>query len=131
MNFRVNSPGLGPGIVGLAGTGKNQGIFSKIAMPLGHGVSAGILLSHEVSSFDGVSKIGQTVHYETEWRPSGGGGIAWQVNPQLLVGARVILNSDFERRTDPAGVPRALRDPVSSVWALRIPPGREDCSIME
>lgn len=108
VNFRVNSPGLGPGKVDLVGTGQNQGIFSKIAMPLGRGVSAGILLSHEVSRFDGVSQSGQAVHYETEWLPSGGGGIAWQVSPQLLVGTRVILNSDLERRTDPAGVTEGI-----------------------
>jgi len=108
VNFQVTSPGLGPGKVAVVGTGRNEGFFSKIAMPLGYGVSAGVLLSHEISSFDAVTQGGQRVRYETDWRPSGGFGVAWQANPQLLVGTRVILNTDLERRIDPSGVSEGI-----------------------
>ena len=108
VNFRVRSPGLGAGKVAVVGTGRNEGFFSKIAMPLGHGVSAGVLLSHEISSFDAMTQSGQRVRYETDWRPSGGFGVAWQANPKLLVGTRVILNTDLERRIDPSGVSEGI-----------------------
>jgi hypothetical protein len=106
VHFKTKSPGLGPNPVPVTGTGADHAIFSKIAMPLGNGFSAGVLLSYETSEFSAVSDAnpGQTVHYETQWRPSGGFGVAWQPNKTWLVGFRALLNTDDERRTDPAGV---------------------------
>lgn len=41
MHLALSSPGLGPTKRDLVGSGANQAVFAKIAMPLGHGVSAG------------------------------------------------------------------------------------------
>lgn len=51
VRFSAKSPGLGPSPVPLLGKGSDHAIFSKIAMPLGEGVSVGVLLSHETSQF--------------------------------------------------------------------------------
>jgi hypothetical protein len=106
VRFNTKSPGLGPGSVPVVGSGNNQALFSKIAMPLGNGFSAGVLLSYEVSTFDAnsVSNPSQSVRYETEWRPSGGFGVAWQPNDKVLAGFRALLNTDLERRIDSTGV---------------------------
>jgi hypothetical protein len=79
-------------------------------MPLGHGVSAGLLLSYETSHFDAssVAAPDNTVRYQTYWRPSGGLGIAWQPNTRLLFGFRVLSNNDLERRTDATGTVEGL-----------------------
>jgi hypothetical protein len=105
VGFNAKSPGLGPSTVPVIGRGRDQALFSKIAMPLGNGVSAGVLLSYEVSKFDAtsVSNPAQSVRYETEWRPSGGFGVAWQPNDKLLAGFRALLNTDLERRIDSTG----------------------------
>ncbi len=103
--FNTQSPGLGPTPVALIGNGSDRAVFSKIAMPLGKGLSAGVLLSFEESHFDASSGTNplQTVHYETKWRPSGGLGVTWQPNKAILIGLRGLVNSDMERRTDSAG----------------------------
>ncbi len=105
VGFNAKSPGLGPSAVPVIGSGRDQALFSKIAMPLGNGVSAGVLLSYEVSKFDAtsVSNPAQSVRYETEWRPSGGFGLAWQPSDKLLAGFRALLNTDLERRIDSTG----------------------------
>lgn len=105
VRFTTKSPGLGPGAVPVSGTGSDHALFSKIALPLGQGFSVGALLSYETSKFDALAdaNAANTIHYETEWRPSGGFGVTWQPIPRLLVGARALLNSDEERRTDSAG----------------------------
>ncbi|MBI3789268.1 MAG: hypothetical protein HY275_00100, partial [Gemmatimonadetes bacterium] len=83
------------------GSGADQGLFFKAAMPLGAGWSAGLLLSYELSQFDATgASTGVAVHYETQWRPSGGFGVTWQQTSRFLVGSRVILNSDAELRRD-------------------------------
>ncbi len=102
VSFSAKSPGLGPASVPLIGTGLNEGLFAKAAMPLGNGFSAGVMLAHEESKFDATSQGGQGVHYETSWRPSGGAGVAWE-NEKMLIGVRTILNNDRERRTDNLG----------------------------
>ena len=102
VQFKLKSPGLGPDPTPVAGHGSDNALFSKIALPLGHGVSAGILLSYERSHFD-ASAIGapdNTVRYQTFWRPSGGFGVAWQPSNRLLFGFRALLNNDLEQRTD-------------------------------
>jgi len=110
VHFRTKSPGLGPGAVPLTGTGADHALFSKIALPLGQGFSAGVLLSYETSQFDAAAdtNASNTIHYETQWRPSGGFGVTWQPNPRVLIGARALLNSDEERRTGSAGTPEGI-----------------------
>ncbi len=105
IHFMTSSPALGqrqPAI----GQGANQAIFTKMAMPLGGGLSAGVLLSHEVSQFNTQSTVNSTraSQYQTEWRPSGGWGLAWEKpDSSLLVGFRALLNRDRERRIDATG----------------------------
>ncbi|HEV8261780.1 MAG TPA: hypothetical protein VGQ19_13615 [Burkholderiales bacterium] len=105
VHFNTKSPGLGPSPVAVTGSGKDDALFTKIAMPLGQGLSAGVLLSYETSQFNAETDANpkQTIRYETEWRPSGGFGLAWQPNNMVLVGFRALLNTDHERRIDPSG----------------------------
>jgi hypothetical protein len=105
VQLKLKSPGLGPGATSVVGQGSDDALFSKIALPLGHGVSAGLLLSYERSHFDAnsVADPANTVRYQTLWRPSGGFGIAWQPNPRWLFGFRALLNNDLEQRTDSLG----------------------------
>jgi len=104
IHLSLASPGLGPTARPMIGNGADQAVFSKIAMPLGHGFSAGVLLSYELSQFSALTPAGDpmpgAVHYATAWRPSGGAGLVWQPDPRLLFGTRVILNHDEESRTD-------------------------------
>src|SRR6266853_165998 len=88
----------------------DDALFSKIALPVGHGVSAGILLSYETSHFDAssVATPQDEVRYETRWRPSGGFGVAWQPTKRLMFGFRELLNNDLERRIDPLGTSEGL-----------------------
>jgi hypothetical protein len=112
VHLSLFSPGLGSGPRAVIGSGADQAVFAKIAMPLGHGFSAGILLSYELSQFDAATPIGDpapgAVHYATQWRPSGGFGVVWQPVPRILMGTRVILNHDEEVRTDAVGVTEGL-----------------------
>jgi hypothetical protein len=110
VSFNTKSPGLGPGLVPVLGEGSDHAVFTKIAMPLGQGFSAGVLLAYETSQFSAVSVENpqQSVRYETQWRPSGGFGLAWQPSKTLLLGFRALLNNDLERRTDPAVSTEAL-----------------------
>jgi hypothetical protein len=112
VRFSAKSPGLGPAPLPLIGKGSDHAVFSKIAMPLGKGVSVGVLLSHETSHFDAASAANpdpmQRVRYETKWRPSGGFGVAWQPTKSMLFGFRGLLNNDSERRTDPAGTTEGM-----------------------
>ncbi|HVV51531.1 MAG TPA: hypothetical protein VHO06_17815 [Polyangia bacterium] len=112
LHLSLASPGLGPAARPMIGSGADQAVFSKIAAPLGHGVSAGVMLAYELSQFDAATAAGDpapaAVHYATRWRPSGGFGIAWQPDPRVLVGTRVILNHDEEVRTDALGTTEGL-----------------------
>jgi len=105
IHFMTSSPAWGqrqPAI----GQGSNQAIFTKMAMPLGNGLSAGVLLSHEVSQFSTQSTVNsaRATQYQTDWRPSGGWGLAWEKpDSSLLVGFRALLNRDRERRIDATG----------------------------
>lgn len=110
LHFNLKSPGLGPGPVPVLGTGSDRALFSKIAMPLGKGFSAGVLLSYETSQFDATAAANaqQIVRYETDWRPSGGFGVAWQPQKRLLFGFRGLFNNDLEHRTDSAGTTQGL-----------------------
>jgi hypothetical protein len=110
VQFDLRAPGLGSGATPVIGHGTNNALFSKIAMPVGHGVSAGVLLSYERSHFDAASLVdpGNTVRYETYWRPSGGFGVAWQPTKRLLFGIRALFNNDLERRIDATGTSEGL-----------------------
>jgi hypothetical protein len=109
VRFKAKAPGLGPSPVPVIGKGSDHAVFSKIAMPLGKGFSVGVLLSHETSQFEANQNPQQTgVRYETEWRPSGGFGVAWQPTKRVLLGFRALLNRDLERRTDSAGVRQGM-----------------------
>jgi hypothetical protein len=110
VRLNVKSPGLGPGAVPVIGTGSDTAVFSKIALPVGKGVSVGVLLSHETSHFDATAQQGPQLHvrYQTDWRPSGGFGVAWQPSKRLLLGFRGLFNNDLERRTDPVSVAEGL-----------------------
>jgi hypothetical protein len=110
LQLNLKSPGLGPIATPVTGHGTDEALFSKIALPLGHGVSAGVLLAYETSHFDGnsVAAPGETIRYETSWRPSAGFGVAWQPTKQLLFGFRVLSNNDLERRIDPSGTSEGM-----------------------
>jgi hypothetical protein len=110
VKFLAKSPGLGPAAVPVVGKGNDDAVFVKVAMPLAYGLSAGILLSHETSHFDAssVANPGQNVKYETDWRPSGGFGLAYQPDKTWLFGFRAILNNDFERRIDSSSLTEGL-----------------------
>ena len=111
IRLLLSSPALGQSR-SMIGSGANQAFFTKIAAPLGHGVSAGVLLSYELSQFDAATTFADpdptSVHYATRWRPSGGFGLAWQPNPRILVGTRAILNHDQEVRTDELSTTQGL-----------------------
>ncbi len=86
------------------GDGSNQAIFIKFAKPITDTLSAGILLSYELSQMtllpDGG---GSAIMYRTAWRPSGGAGITWQPSSLFLIGARALLSNDWETRLDGNG----------------------------
>lgn len=108
VKFKASAPGLGSGVP-VTGNGADEAVFAKIAMPLGNGFSAGVLLAHEVSRFDATSATGQFTRWETEWRPSGGFGVTWQSeDKKWLLGVRALLNNDLERRIAPGGVSEGL-----------------------
>ncbi len=108
VKFNASAPGLGSGVP-VTGKGEDDAVFLKIAMPLGNGFSAGVLLAHEESHFDATSAAGQLTRWDTEWRPSGGFGVTWQSeDKKWLLGFRALLNNDFERRTAPGGVSEGL-----------------------
>jgi hypothetical protein len=111
VRFNAKSPGLASGAAApVVGNGSDHAVFTKIAMPLGQGFSAGVLLAYETSQFNStnVRNAQQRIHYATEWRPSAGFGLAWQPNKAVLLGFRALLNNDLERRTDPAGVTEGM-----------------------
>jgi hypothetical protein len=112
IHLSLSSPGLGPAARAMVGSGNNQALFTKAALPLGHGLSAGVLLSYELSQFNATTAADDpapaTVHYQTRWRPSGGFGVTWQPLARLLFGTRAILNHDEEVRSDAGGTSEGL-----------------------
>lgn len=103
----LSSPGLGGKPAPTVGDGGNSALFLKAAMPIGHGFAVGLMLAYEVSQFTAVGAA-DTVRYQTRWLPSGGFGVSWQPNDRAIVGVRVILNHDQERRIDHFGVAEGL-----------------------
>lgn len=110
ISYNAKTPGFGASTVPATGSGLDHALFTKIAMPITPQISAGILLSYETSAFNAqeVGNPSQQVHYQTEWRPSGGFGVAWQPNPKVLAGFRVLFNNDLEKRTDSTGLSEGL-----------------------
>ena len=91
------------------GDGSNQAVFVKLAKPLGHGFSAGILLSYELSQMTLRPESGAApIDYRTAWRPSGGAGLSWTPAEWILAGVRVLASHDQETRTDGAGTKSGL-----------------------
>jgi hypothetical protein len=83
------------------GDGSNQAVFLKFAKPITKELSFGVLLSYELSQMTLVPHDGApAIRFETAWRPSGGAGFTYKPAKWLLMGARVILNHDWETRTD-------------------------------
>jgi len=110
IDLTLHSPGLGSAGAPSRGDGADQAIFVKVAMPLGHGFSAGVLLSYETSQFNAVPTDGSSgyVKYRTSWRPSGGLGVTWQPHERVLLGVRALFNNDWEVRTDQLGTAEGL-----------------------
>jgi hypothetical protein len=100
---------LAPAPLPALGDGGNEAFFVKMALPLPHDFAFGLMLAYEVSHFDAVVAGNRgSIRYRTEWRPSGGFGVTWQPSSRLLVGTRVILNHDWELRSDRYGVESGL-----------------------
>lgn len=95
-------PVLGNNAIRTTGNGSNQAVFVKSAMPITSKLSAGVLLSYERSQFDATDMSDNTkfVKYHTNWLPSGGFGLSYQVLTKLLVGVRALFNNDEEVRMD-------------------------------
>jgi len=91
------------------GNGSNQALFVKFAKPVSETVSVGVLLSYEQSqmALDPLNGT-HSIDYSTSWMPSGGAGVSYQPESWLLVGARVILNNDWETRVDGTGTTQGL-----------------------
>lgn len=86
------------------GDGSNQAVFVKFAKPITDMISAGILLSYELSQMTLLPDAGgPAIMYRTAWRPSGGLGVSWQPSSHVLFGARALLSNDWETRIDGAG----------------------------
>jgi hypothetical protein len=94
-----------PGIetLNVRGTGTNNSVFLKAALPLPYGFAAGLMLAYEVSRFDSPA-----LSFKTDWRPSGGFGVTWQPHKRWLLGVRAILNHDWEHRYDAMGEAQGL-----------------------
>ena len=107
IHTTLSAPGLGPKPAPTVGDGGNSALFLKAAMPLPHGFAVGVMLAYEVSQFTAVGAA-DTVRYQTRWLPSGGFGVSWQPSDRAIVGVRVILNHDEERRLDRFGVASGL-----------------------
>lgn len=100
LKLHLKSPAFPTG-ADLGGDGSDQAIFLKFAKPIGHGVSLGVLRGWERSSLTAVDPSGGGyLKYTTPGLPSAGGGLTWEATKWLLLGARFLLNNDWETRTD-------------------------------
>jgi hypothetical protein len=98
----LKSPAFGNSATQTIGHGNNQAVFIKSAMPVTQRLSVGILLSYEKSQFNALSVAdhSKSVQYYTNWLPSGGFGLSYQVTDRILLGFRGLFNNDEEIRTD-------------------------------
>src|SRR5579859_1495624 len=110
ITLSLKSPALGSSSTPVFGDGTNQSVFVKLSKPFKHGFSFGLLFSYERSQFsvNGISDPTRYVRYQTNWLPSGGIGLTWQPDRRLLVGFRLLLNHDLERRIDNLGIYQGL-----------------------
>jgi hypothetical protein len=91
------------------GDGSNEALFVKFAKPVTATVSVGVLASYELSQMTLAPLSGAApIRFQTTWLPSGGAGVTWRPLPELMVGARVLLNNDLETRSS-GGVDRSGR----------------------
>jgi hypothetical protein len=89
--------------LGARGDGRDNALFVKAAIPLPNHFSLGLLFSYERSRFDL-----EALHFNTDWRPSGGLGISWQPHSRVLFGVRALFNNDWEHRVDAQGAQQGL-----------------------
>jgi hypothetical protein len=100
LALHLTSPAFPHG-ADFTGDGSDQALFAKFAKPLGHGVAIGFLLGWERSALTATHGAGgASIAYSTTYLPSGGLGVTWDVTPGLLLGARALLNNDWETQTD-------------------------------
>ena len=119
VHFNAKSPGLGSSAVALVGDGTDQGIFTKIAMPLGRGFSVGGLLNYEVSQFDANTvSAGNHRAHPLQHRLAA----VWRFRPYVGTEQKAVVwlswlgQQRSGERTDPAG----LRQGVSSRTEFRV-----------
>ena len=87
----------------LIGDGSDQAVFAKLAWPLPHGFSAGVLLGWERSAMTARDPAGGAgISWSTTYLPSAGGGVAWE-GKKMLAGVRFLSNNDMETRRDATG----------------------------
>ncbi len=100
LKLHLKSPAFPTG-ADLRGEASDQAVFIKIARPLGRGVSIGVLLGWERSALSSVDPSGGGfLNYATPGLPAVGGGVTWEASRWILLGARFLLNNDWETRTD-------------------------------
>jgi hypothetical protein len=74
-------------------------LFVKFAKPLTPTLSVGVMLAYDQSQATLLPDSGAApIRYVTSWLPSGGAGLHWHPDEHWQVGARVILNHDWETR---------------------------------
>lgn len=98
----LKSPTFGNNATQTIGSGSNQAVFIKSALPITNKLSAGILISYERSQFNstGLNDNSKFDQYHTNWLPSGGFGVSYLALSKLLIGMRFLFNNDEEIRTD-------------------------------
>jgi hypothetical protein len=78
----------------------DSSVFVKFAKPITSTLSFGLMGAFELS--DALllpDNGGAAIRYQTSYLPSGGAGLHWHPDEHWQVGARVILNHDWETRT--------------------------------
>ena len=78
----------------------DSSVFVKFAKPITPTLSFGLMGAFELS--DALllpDNGGAAIRYQTSYLPSGGAGLHWHPDEHWQVGARVILNHDWETRT--------------------------------
>lgn len=75
-------------------------VFIKFAKPLGKQWSIGFMGAYELSQATLLPDNGAPpIRFDTSYRPSGGFGVHWHPDDHWQFGARVILNHDWETRS--------------------------------
>jgi hypothetical protein len=75
-------------------------VFMKLAKPITSTWSIGVMVAYELSQATLIPDAGAPpIRFDTSYRPSGGLGVHWHPDARWQVGARVILNHDWETRS--------------------------------